>query len=484
VAVVGGGITGLAAAHRVLELLPHTELLLLEASARLGGVLDTIHRDGFLVERSADNFLTKMPWAVELCSRLGLADQLLPTDESRRRAYVVRDGELLPVPDGFVLMKPGKLRPLVSSPILSWRGKLRLLAEPWVRRRMTFGAAAAGISDDESVAAFAARRLGREAFERLVQPLVAGIYTADPDKLSMAATLPELLAMERDHGSLYRASRHGASDATAQQTEGESGARYSLFVAPQHGMGSIVAALADRLPDGAVRRGIPVSAVRRDAASWILDTGGAAPSGVRQQFDAVIIALPAYAAANLFSQSVPPLADLLAQIEYAGCAVVSLAYQSRQFGRPLSGFGFVVPRAERRRIIAASFASEKFSGRTPDDCTLVRVFIGGALQPELLDQNEERLVALAHAELSDLLKLRGQPLWFDLARWPRSMPQYHVGHLDRVARIEAAVNELPGIELAGNAYRGVGIPQCVHSGESAAERIVEQLRDFNQRNPS
>jgi oxygen-dependent protoporphyrinogen oxidase len=451
VAVIGGGISGLAAAHRLAELLPRAELTVFESSNRLGGVLETVHRDGFLVERSADSFVTRFPWAIELCRRIGIADQLVPTDESRRRALVVRNGKLMRVPDGFVLMTTGKIWPIITTPVLSWQGKLRLMAEPFIPRRSAEDGA------DESVASFATRRLGREAFERLVQPLISGIYTADPDKLSMAATLPELVAQEQTHGRLFRGS----------ERRDESGARYGLFVAPKGGMNSLVDTLADRLPPSAVRLNSPVADVQRQDA-WQLTLGDATV----ESFDFVIIAVPTPAAANLLSKCDPDLAADLAAIECAGCAVVSLAYRRDQLGSPLDGFGFVVPQIEKRMILAASYSSQKFPGRAPSEATIIRVFLGGAMNQELLELTSDNLSKLAHTELSSLLAIDGQPLWSDVGRWPLSMPQYHVGHLALVGRIEARMARWPGLELAGNAYHGVGIPQCVRSGEAAAERVV------------
>ena len=490
VAVVGGGISGLSAAHRLIELLPNARLTLFETSARLGGVLDTFHRDGFLIERSADNFLTKTPWAVELCQRLGMVDELLPTDETRRRALVLRDGALVPIPDGFFLMSPRKLMPLLRSPILSWHGKLRLLIEPLVPRGHAWESgmlAERAAGTDESVASFARRRLGREAFERLVQPLVSGVYTADPEKLSMAAALPEFFGYERQYGSLLRATLLGHSSSCRQKDAeqgalaggaprsksaeegGGSGARYGLFVAPREGMSSLVAALANRLPNGTIRPGAVVQSVRQIANGlWRLEF----LAGEQELFDALIVAVPAQAAAKILAPCDSALSSELAGIHYAGCAVVSLALPIQNIGRPLDGFGFVVPIIEGRRIIAASFASEKFPGRAPADFALIRVFIGGALQPELAELPDDALGRLAIEEIGPILQISGEPLWVDIARCPQSMPQYHVGHIARVDRIERLTAQLPGLELAGNAYHGVGIPQCVRSGEAAAERIA------------
>jgi oxygen-dependent protoporphyrinogen oxidase len=487
----------LAAAHRILELIPDAQLSLFEASDRLGGVLQTVERDGFLIERSADNFLATPSAAVDLCRQLGIESDLIPTDESRRRAFVVRKGELIPIPEGFYLVSPRKLGPLLRSPLLSFPGKLRLLAEPFIPR----GTAALSVPNsqpstlntqpDESVASFARRRLGREVFERLVQPLVAGIYTADPEKLSMAATMPQFLDFERTQSSLLLATLRRAqrSKSTLQwaghlsdepnevdATDLATGARYSLFLAPKQGMQHFVTTLANLIPAIAIHLNTQVIGITRHDNNWRLDTNP--QSEIRSpysQFDALILAVPSHAAAKLLKACDPQLADELASIEYAGCAVVSLGFHRNQIAHDLDGFGLVVPRIERRRIIAASFASLKFPGRAPGDAVLIRVFIGGALQPELLDLPDAELRRIALDELADLLRITGKPLTIDIARWPRSMPQYHVGHLDRVARIEMLAAVLPTFALAGNAYRGVGIPQCIASGQAAAERIVSAL---------
>jgi protoporphyrinogen/coproporphyrinogen III oxidase len=481
IAIVGGGISGLAAAHRLTELLPHAELALFEAADRLGGVIRTVRRDSCLVEQAADSFITKTPWAVDLCRRIGMADELLSTSAANRRAFLVRKGKLLPVPEGFVLMTPRRLWPLVTTPVLSWRGKLRLLAEPLVPDRRSIPDSKAGAVEpvDESVASFATRRLGSEAFERIVQPLLVGIYTADPAKLSMAATLPDIVGQQRQFGSLIRAGLKQAKNAELQTSQGdetaiaESGARYGLFVAPQDGMASLIETLGRGLPDGVIRMSSPVSQIRRsEFGGWTL----ALPNqNDPQRFDAVVVALPAPAASKLFREGYESLSQELAQIEYAGCAVVCLGYRRDQIGDLPAGFGFVVPVIERRRILAASFASEKFPGRAPEDQIVVRVFIGGALQPQLIERSNEELAQLAHQELVDLLRITGAPLWADATKWPNSMPQYHVGHLTRVASIEVRVATLPGLELAGNAYHGVGIPHCIHSGETAAERVAARL---------
>lgn len=459
IAIIGGGITGLAAAHRLTELAPESRVVLFEAADRLGGVLETERHDGYLLELSADNFITNVPWGIDLCRRVGIGDELLRTRESERRAFVVRQERLLPVPLGFHLLAPGQLWPVVRSPLLSWRGKLRVLGELLVPRRRT--------EDDESLASFARRRLGREAFERLVQPLVAGIYTADAERLSMAAALPRFVEMERRWGSLIWAAWNDRrqSDASAS-----SGARYGLFVAPHEGLSSLVRAIAARLPEGCVRTGTAVKNIALADGKWSLSAGDAV-----EQFDALVLALPAPAAARLLENVDGELAGELRKIPYAGSAIVALGYRHDQLARPLEGFGFVVPAIERREVLAASYSSVKFEGRAADDRLLIRVFFGGADRPDQLDFDDDKLIALAREELGELIGARGDPELARVVRWPASMPQYHVGHLQIVERIERACQSWPTLALAGNAYRGVGVPNCIHSGELAAQKVCEVL---------
>lgn len=465
--VVGGGITGLAAAHHLVELEPTWDVTLLEAGNRLGGVLETVHRDGFLIERSADNFITNVPWAVDLCRRVGLGEQLIATTSGQRNAMVVRGGRLERVPDGFMLMAPSRLWPLVTTPILSPWGKLRLLGEYFVPRRR--------IGGDESLASFVRRRLGRETLERIVQPLVGGIYTADPERLSLQATLPRFVEMERRWGSLIRGARRERAAALAEATTVESGARYGLFVTLESGLASLVEAIAAKLPTGSVRLAAPVERIaRRPGGNWTIEL--AAPDTPTLECDALVVAVGAAPAARMLEPLDRELAGELSRIEYAGTSIVTLAFRRDQIAHALDGFGFVVPAVEKRQILAGSFSSVKFAGRAPRDAVLVRVFIGGACQGELAELGDEALREIAVDELRSLLGTHGSPIFVDIARWPRSMPQYHVGHCDRVARIETAAARWPGLALAGNAYRGVGIPQCIHSGETAAEQICAALQ--------
>ncbi|MGC1275942.1 MAG: protoporphyrinogen oxidase [Planctomycetaceae bacterium] len=463
IAVIGGGLAGLTAALRLIDLARQTgrpiDVTVFEAADRLGGAIETTRIRGYLVERGADSFLTKPP-IVKLCERLGLSNDLLPTDPQFRGALVLRKGRPVRVPEGFGLMAPAKLWPIVKTPVLSTGGKLRLLAERFVPKRTVQG--------DESLGAFVRRRLGDEVFERLVQPLVAGIYTADPEKLSLAATLPRFLEMERTHGSLIRAMRRSPQDANDEA----SGARYGLFAGLRDGMEQLFAALRREVQTGAtIRLGSRVGALRRERGEWRIEMDVDGPQSLG--FDAVILALPAYASADLLSRTAGGLVSLLRLIPYASSAVVVTGHRRKDVSHPLDAFGLVIPAIEKRDALAVSFASRKFPHRAPKDRVLLRTFVGGATRPEMLARSDDELVAIVRKELGALLGVSGLPDLTLVTRYEDAMPQYHVGHLDLIAEIEAAANRQPALELTGSAYRGVGIPDVVADAERAATRIFE-----------
>jgi oxygen-dependent protoporphyrinogen oxidase len=450
----------LAAAHRLTELDAATRVTLFEASNHLGGVLQTAERDGWLIERAADMFITREPWAVDLCRRIGLEGELIGTNPKYRRSWVVRRGRLVPIPEGFTLLSPARIWPILTTPILSPLGKLRLAWERFTPARRD--------EADESLESFVVRRFGREAFDRLIQPLIGGIYTADPSQLSMAATLPQFALMEREFGSLIRGMRVQRSEVRGQKS-GVSGARYGLFVAPRLGMQQLVEAIAARLPAGCVRLGAAVERIERNG-SWRVSIAG---QGESEPFDDLIVACPGAVSSRLLQSVNAGLAEMIGRIKHAGCSVAILGYRRDQIEHPLNGFGFVVPAFENRKIIAGSLASVKFAGRAPEDKVLIRVFVGGALQPELGQLPDNEIERIVRSELANLLGARGEPEFCEVARWPGMMPQYHIGHLDLVRQIEERADTIPHLALAGNAYRGVGIPFCIRSGEQAAEQVLK-----------
>ena len=470
IVIIGGGITGMAAAHRLLENAAKTdrppEVLLLEAGARLGGVLRSYGRDGFLIETGADSFISEKPEAVALAQRLGLGARLIQTNETHRRSFIVRNGRLRPVPEGFQLLAPTRFWPFVTTDIFSWTGKVRMALDLFLPRRKI-----ANGSEEESLAQFVRRRLGREAFERMAQPMIGGIYTADPEKLSLLATLPRFLEMERVYGSVIRAMWKQGSD--SPPNSGVSGARYSLFLSFDRGMQVLVDELSSRLR-GLVQLNTRVESVtlNKSAKRWQIRLS----DGVVIDADVVCLALPAYAAATLMSETDAELAGLLQKIPYASTATINLAYRRADVPHPLDGFGFVVPFIENRSILACSFSSVKFAGRAPADHVLLRAFAGGALQPEIFELDEDELLGRVCQDLRELLGVEALPRFAVVEKWRRSMPQYHVGHLQLVSQIQARARDLPGLHLAGNSYDGAGVPDCVRRGEQAADQMVNESR--------
>lgn len=479
-AVIGGGMTGLAAAHRLIELGSQSgqqiEVTLFEGSDRIGGVAGTTRIGQYLVETGADNFITNKPAAVKLCERLGIADQLLKTETTYRGSLVLKDGRPVPVPDGFMLLSPGKVWPVLRSPIFSMAGKLRMGMEFFIPRRTD--------DVDESLADFVRRRLGREALDRLIQPLVGGIYTSDPERLSLKATMPRFIDMEREYGSLIRASKKQAAREPQQSGESlGSGARYSLFAAPRDGMSVIFDALRERIASkGRVVMNSPIVGLQSLPEQRVRLTFEDQRS---EEFDGAIIAMPAFRQAALLrtlqqtaDSSSSPIGGLdelcreLTAIEYASTAIVVSGHKLDDIKHPLDSFGLVIPAIERRRVLAVSFSSRKFVGRAPEGRVILRTFVGGAMQPEQLQHSNEQIEAIVSDELRSILGVKGTPDFMVVVRHNDSMPQYYVGHVDRIQRINQLATALPGIVLAGNAFQGVGLPDCIDNAEAAADRLI------------
>lgn len=467
VIVIGGGIAGLAAAHRVIELANEKSLAvnvtLLEASSRLGGSITTERVGGFLVEAGPDSFITEKPWALRLCERIGLTSRLVSTQSAYQKIYIVHDGKLVELPEGFFLLAPTRVWPFVQTPLFSWPGKLRMALELFLPRGEANG--------DESLGSFVRRRFGSEALDRVAQPLVGGIYASDPDKLSLTATMPRFKEMEQKKRSVIYA-MWSAQRERAKNREAGSGARWSLFVTLAGGMQELVDTIAQRLPEGAVRLNSPATDLHRSADNtWRVTVGGKEIIDA----DAVILAAPAFRSADLLTRVASDAAAEMKNIAYASTATVSLAYRREVFRRTPDTFGFVVPAIEKRKIMACTFSSLKYSGRAPEGHILLRAFVGGSLQPELSSDDDRTMEKNVRDELATLLGVTVPPQFTRVWRHPNSMPQYHVGHEARVKRIETALQRFPTLALAGSAYHGVGISDCVRTGEEAAEKVLMQL---------
>jgi oxygen-dependent protoporphyrinogen oxidase len=470
VAVVGAGIAGLATAFNLLDRARARgvplRLSIFDGDTRPGGVINTERLDGFVVEGGPDCFITDKPWAVRLCQRLGLGDELTSTNPDCRRSYVLRGRRLLPIPEGFYMMAPARFMPFATTPALSLRGKIRAGLDLVLPRGPVLA--------DESLAAFVRRRFGDEVLERLAQPLLAGIYNAEPERLSLRATMPRFLELEREHRSVIAGLVRGRKRATGAGA-GTSGARYSLFVTPRRGMTSLVEKLLQEIPADAFRLGTPVTSLQAVAADgpgsgrprWTLTT----KRGATHAFHAVVLALRAAHAAPLLRPIDPAMADRLSAVPYGSSTTVSLAYRDADVPRPIDGFGFVVPRVENRALIACSFSSVKFPARAPEGHLLLRAFTSEALVP---GRDPEKVIAVIRGEVRDILGITAEPILARAFFYPEAMAQYEVGHLERIAEVESRLERLTGLALAGNGLRGVGVPDCVRSGEVAADRILSQ----------
>jgi oxygen-dependent protoporphyrinogen oxidase len=457
IAIIGGGISGLSAAfalekHRRAGVA--IEYSLFESSPRFGGVLLTEPIDGFLVEAGPDSFLTEKPWAADLCREVGLADQLIGSNDRDRKTYILVNGRLVPMPDGLMFMVPTKILPAIWSPLFSTRTKVRMMRE-WFHSPHNSAA-------DETVASFVERHYGREVVDRLADPLLSGVYGGQADKLSLRAVLPRFAEMEATHGSLSRAL------ISALQKAPKPVAAKPLFTSLKNGMQQMVDAIVSHLPPATLHLNTPVQAVQQQDNGWLVSAGLAS-----DHFDAVIISTSAQAAACLGLPA--QLSSALGAIEYTSSVTVTLAYnqQVRQSLPP--GFGFLVPRSEGKRLLAATIVHNKFPHRAPADRALIRCFLGGARDPAILDQPDDEILRIVRQELREILNLAADPLFTRIYKWRDAMAQYNVGHIERIRSIEQACRELPNLALAGNAYHGIGVPDCVRSGAGAANRILQAL---------
>ena len=437
----------------------------MEKDERLGGCIVTERPEGFIVEGGPDCFLADKPWARELCAELGIEDQLIGTEPTSRRVYVLSGRRLHPLPEGFILLVPTSFVPFALTSLFSWPAKLRMAMDLFIPPLKG--------ADDENLGSFVRRRLGREALEKIAEPLVAGIHAGDPETMSLRATFPRFLDLEQSHGSLIRGML--ARKREMQALGGAihtSGRPASLFMTLAGGLGEIVERLGAALGGVEVRLNTSVEAVvPAPTGGWSVRVSGAESL----EADAVAVAVPSWQAARLLEETDSKLAELLDTIPWVTTATVSSAWNRADVEHPLDGSGFVVARGEGRSITACTWSSEKFSGRAPAGKVLLRAFVGGSKREALAERSEEEIVEMVRADLADILGIKGEPLFFRVYRWPRAMPQYTMGHLDRVAAVEAACERLAGLALAGSSYRGIGIPDCIHQGRQAAGNIFDLL---------
>lgn len=458
IAIIGGGTSGLSAAYELDKQRragAALEYSVFESASHLGGVLVSERVDGCLIEGGPDSFLTEKPWAAALCREIGLGDQIIGSNDAQRRTFILVRNRLVEMPDGLMFMVPTRLLPTALTPLFSWTTKLRMGFELLRRPHVLVG--------DESVAAFVARHFGSEVVDRLADPLLSGVYGADADQLSVRAVLPRFIEMERRYGSLTR----GMLAARRRMTEMSKGKpKPPLFSSLKQGMQQLVDALLERLDPQRLYPGEAVTGLRRHELAWEVTT-----LARRELYDGVIFATPAHAAAALLAPTAPALAADLEGISYSSSVTTNLIYRHTDIRGQDPGFGFLVPRSEGRRMKACTFVHNKFPHRAVGDRAIVRGFLGGLRDQQALTMTDQQIVQTIRAELRAITGITAEPLEARVYRWNRAMAQPSPGHLERVARIECAVEHLPGLALAGNYFRGIGVPDCVRTGQEAARKL-------------
>jgi oxygen-dependent protoporphyrinogen oxidase len=459
IAIIGGGISGMSAAfvfEKQRRASAPVHYVLYQSTARLGGVIVTEHVDGCVVEAGPDSFLTEKPWAADLCRQIGLSDQLIGSNDAARKTYILVNHRLVSIPDGLMFMVPTRILSSALSPLFSIRTKLRIARE-WFHPPSQ-------VATDETVAAFVERHYGAELVDRLADPLLSGVYGGDASSLSVRAVLPRFVEMERTHGSL------GHAMLSARKKIPQSSYAPPLFTSLKGGMQEMVDALAARLEPSALRLNTPVQNIQSENDGWTVSAGQQSDF-----YDAVIIAVPAMVAAKLLRIRHPKLASELAGVPYSSSVTVTLGYDRRARQSLPPGFGFLIPHIEGKRMIAATFVHNKFPYRAPEDRALVRCFLGGSRDEPILELTDNEILRIVREELRQILGIAAEPLFSRVYKWKGAMAQYNVGHLERLERIERLCQQLPVLALAGNGYRGIGVPDCVRSGKEAAERVLAEV---------
>jgi len=457
IAIIGGGIAGLSAAWYLEKARlsgASLQWVLFEKSDRLGGVIQTELRDGFVLEAGPDSFLSAKPDGARLCMELGLGSELISSNDSTRKTYILVNGKLVPIPQGLEFMVPTRVWPMATTPLFSFKTKLRMARELFSARR------GAG---DESVGDFVRRHFGQEMVDRVAEPLLAGVYGGSADRLSVRAVLPRFAEMEREQGSLVRATLKAKAKATLGTKP------QPLFTSLRNGMQQLVDALADALPKASIRLRQQNLQLRPTNDDWQIENGG-----IAEKFQAVLLAVPAPAAAAMLRQFHPSLIEGLGRIDYTSSVAVALAYEKAELP---PGHGFLVPRSERRKMMACTFVHEKFAHRAPGEASLLRCFFSSSRLPDLLRYTDDEFVLMARQELKGILGLDAQPMFSKTFRWDRAMAQYENGHLDRVAAMEQIIQKMPGFHIIGNSFHGIGVPDCIKSARQAVEQITSRASE-------
>jgi len=445
------------------------EVILIEKGKRFGGCIVTEKIDGFTIEGGPDCFLSEKPWAIQLCEELGLKNRLLCTNEENRRVFILSRGKLHELPEGFMLMVPTTLTPFLKNSLISLPGKFRMAMDLFLPRKQS--------AEEESLAQFVKRRLGREALEKIAEPLVAGIHAGTPETMSLSSTFPRFIQLEEEYRSLILGMLARRRKA-AEFAQRRSGPKRTMFMSLVDGMMELTDAIQGRLDEGSllpdkkvVRINHIGKATTRDHSPYEVHLEGGETMGA----DCIVLATPTYITAELLQEMAGTLSEVLLSIPYVSTATISLVYRGSEIHHPLDGFGFVIPRAERRKIMASTWTSVKFPHRSRPDSVLLRAFVGGAHNEDLVDLDDEEMLEVVRGELMDIMGITAQPIITRIYRWHKSMPQYMVGHAGKLSRLEETLIRYPGLYLTGCAYRGIGIGDCIHEGQLTAEKVLKFL---------
>ena len=463
IAIIGGGISGLSAAYALQKEIQERRgaitFLLIEKENRLGGNILTEKQNGFIIEGGPDCFLSEKPETIALCRKLGIQDQLMKTNENVRRIFIFSKGTLRELPEGFMLLAPTNFSSFIKNPLISPPGKLRMAMDLIIPAKKSV--------EEESLAQFVIRRLGKEVLEKIAEPLVAGIHASDPETMSLKSTFPRLIELEREYRSLII----GMVKRKKMFKEKKSANNYTMFMSLKGGLATLPKTLTALLNPKELLTGNQVIRIEKDydSSGYLLRL----TNGNLLKVRSVVFATPAFVTADLLKEIAPSLSLKLSSIQYVSTATVSLAYERKDVFYPMNGFGFVIPRAENRKIMASTWTSVKFAHRAPDDKLLIRCFVGGIKNEHLTRLSETELIMIVREELRDIMGINAEPLFAKVFRWERSMPQYTIGHETKMKRIEERLSLNPGIFLAGNAYHGIGISDCIKSGEKAALAAVK-----------
>jgi len=454
IAIIGGGISGLSTAYYLSRRgIPAT---IFEARPHLGGVIRTEQVEGCTLEAGPDSFLSAKPAALELIRELGLAGQVIGSNDFSRKTYVWKRGRLIPLPEGLMMMVPTKIGPLLSTPLLSWTTKARMGLELLHAPKTHHG--------DQSVAEFIQEHYGEEAVDYLVEPLLSGIYGGDPRQLSVTAVLPRFVTLAQRYGSLTRGVLAERAQAAAKHNQAPPA---PLFRTLKSGLQQMIEALEASIRDSVTVRQLRAEALERAGNRFRVRAGGD-----WLETERVVLACEAHNAAPLAAALDARLAELLGGIAYSSSMTVAVGFDARDLRHRPSGHGFLVPKKERRRLMACTWVGEKFPHRVPEDKVVARCFLGGMEDAGVLDESDDAIARIVVRELREIAGIEAAPKFLRIHRWPRSMAQYTVGHPQRLAEIQARVEAIPGLELAGNAYEGIGIPDCIRLGKRAAEKLV------------